>query len=83
MLKVMCSPHGDRSAGRRRTLYHKGGGGEVHHIVDPTTKRSLCGRDASEWLMIDDASETLIASPFCCARCSTVHAKRTGGKNDV
>lgn len=50
----------------------KSAGGEVHHLMDPATKRTLCGRDASDWLRIDSANfESALASAFCCARCNS------------
>lgn len=76
-LQVMCSPHGDRSGSRRRTAY-QAGGREVHHVVDRGAMRSLCGRDASGWLIVEcDDIMRLVESAFCCAACRRIASQGT------
>lgn len=72
---VMCSP-------RPRPSVQKGAKGhqwwlrDIFHLVDLSTRKALCGRDASEWLKIDDlAAQTAIENTHCCTRCAGRYRK--------
>lgn len=66
---IMCTPHRSapaRTSGKGNHWWAR----DVHHVVDWSTKRSLCGRDASGWLKIDVCLQQAIKSPNCCALCA-------------
>lgn len=75
-IQVMCS-----RSGRAGTMGAKSSG-DVHHLVDSKTKRTLCNRDASDWLEIDADPEGAAESSHCCRRCaerySPAHPNPTG-----
>lgn len=43
---------------------------EVFHFAVDKGGRTLCGKDASEWLVIGDATKEHAENSHCCARCS-------------
>jgi hypothetical protein len=69
-----------------RPSVHKGPKGsqhwlrDVHHIADGP--KTLCGRDASDWLTIDATVADSLASPHCCVRCAALAAANPHHKGE-
>lgn len=43
---------------------------ETHH-VSADKKRTLCGINCSEWIVMESAAADLLQSNDCCSRCKT------------
>ncbi|MBO6755500.1 MAG: hypothetical protein JJ902_04185 [Roseibium sp.] len=73
-IERMCSVHGDRR-GPPKGAGHKDGGmsRSPYHIVEMGEARALCGRDASEYLTIDECDIKEAAEHSdCCKRCAKI-----------
>lgn len=69
-LILMCSLFGNASGARRRSGYTNAS--ETFHVVDQATKRTLCGRDATEWIKMEGDATDAIGNPYCCRRCESI-----------
>lgn len=69
VMQVMTARSGRAAAHSQRRWV--GQSGEIHHLVDVTTRRTLCGRDASGWISVDMEPAAAAASAYCCATCAT------------
>jgi hypothetical protein len=72
-LKAVCSPRGD-SRVQRTNRGHQWWSRDVHHIAD--NNRTLCGRNASDWLTLDIGLNDARESANCCTRCRATLAAR-------
>lgn len=71
-LIVMISRTG-RSVAHNDRRFQGQSTGEAHHLVYADTKRTLCGRDASDWFGMDAFAEARAAAEdvWCCQRCAS------------
>lgn len=61
MVKLVCS---NKPSGRNH------GNAELFHITSDRMK-TLCGRDCSEWLTLDDKPlDDAVSNGYCCSRCA-------------
>lgn len=78
-MQVMCSRSGRSVTHSSRRF--RGEGNEVHHLIMTKTMKSLCGRDASEWIDMEDAFENIESATentYCCRQCTAqFHSTRT------
>lgn len=73
-MQVVCSNKPRPSVGtsnRRTATGAAAWGRDVHHLAE--SGKTLCGRDASDWLVMDIPVESAKADHNCCARCADKH----------
>lgn len=82
-MKAMCSRTGRAATHSARRF--RGESNEVHHLVATETMKSLCGRDASEWIDMEDAFESSIeraaANVYCCRQCGARYTRAAIAKH--
>lgn len=61
--KLFCEFHS--RCGRRHQ--------DVYHVVNNSTLKTLCGRDASEWFVLTISAEDTLQSIYGCAKCRRKH----------
>lgn len=67
---IMCSNKPRARSGTRKNA-HQWWGREVHHVVTDARDKTLCGRDATEWLVISGISiREATLSKNCCVFCA-------------
>ena len=75
-----CSNRPRPSVHNSHSKGHQWWAREVHHLMRTGDTKTLCGRDAKEWLFMDGPVEELLANPNCCVRCMAA-AKRLTDDN--